>query len=464
MKKFIAILLAVLFFVFSMPVFASAANEDIIASIKGGSAQIGGTITVPISLDVNKGFVTLGIKVSYDADVLEIVCPNHEDGQNCSPSVEKIKFQSGNQAFNSQYHTKNPYHMQWAYGTITEDISTTGKIASITFKIKETAKIGETKVSVDIDQASCYSKKPLTFAGGEATIAIGCANHIGDGNIITQNPTCTEKGVKSFLCSTCGIVARTEELNPTGHTLGEWTKTKEPTLTSEGERTAKCSVCGDVLTETIPKLTTTLEGDKIDIVTDNKQQEKPADGFKVDSTNEETFSGYVKAEIKETFPKENKPIVIGDKTVAAIYNIVLRDTENNKTISNDKIVVITIPVRDSIIAAYENIVLVKEDSKGNYTIINDVKLSNGKFIISGKYGEISKLLIAGNKIAEDATVSQETQSDVSGEMASDSVQSSAQKTENTSSKRINPTLLTVIIVVVLATALAVVYISMKNRF
>jgi hypothetical protein len=555
MKKFLAVLLAMLFCLVSFPIFASAANEDIVASIKGGTAQIGGTITVPVFLDVNKGFVTLGIKVAYDSNILEIVCEDHEEGsRSCSPSVEKVSFASGNQGFNSQYHTNNPYCFQWAYGTASKDISQTGQIASITFKVKNTAKLGDTKVSVEIDQASCYSKEPRTFTGGEANIKLVCFEHISsDTGSITKKPTCTEDGVKTYLCTICGVPAKTENIPAISHNFGAWTKTKtptcteageetricandanhketkeikalghnfgkwtvtkaptcvntgeetrvcandskhkevrtldkarhmvnwqivkEPTVTSEGQRKGDCSVCGNFITETMPKLTTTLEGDKLGLVTDTKEEQKPADGFKVDSTGEETFSGYVKGEIKETFPKNT--IKVDNKTVAAMYDIILSDADNGKTLPSDKVVVLTVPVRDSILSNYNNIALARVDENGKYVVIKEAKLSNKKFVISGKYGSISKLAVIGNKIEnsnatdtnsqDSTTANNESSLDAEQNVASsdENATSNEDTKENTPAKKSNALVWTLAIVAFLGIAFILVLISMIKRF
>lgn len=66
---------------------------------------------------------------------------------------------------------------------------------------------------------------------------------------LTQNPTCTEPGIITYTCESCGD-AYTEDCLPTGHQYVD-TITKEPTCTTEGERTYKCSLCGDTYPEVI---------------------------------------------------------------------------------------------------------------------------------------------------------------------------------------------------------------------
>ena len=225
MKKLISLLLiiAICFGIFSVS--AVAASEDIVVSVAGGTAKKGSTITVPISLDVNKGFATLGIKVYYDADILEIVCPNHQDGQNCSPTIEKRRFNvnSGNSAYNSQYHTVNPYRIQWAYATITDNIYETGQIAAITFKVKDAARYGETKVTVEVDQASSFNNIARTVKGGDATIKVICTSH-------AYTNAC------DTICNTCGDVRKIT------HDY-EWVIDEQNTCGKDGLKHEECAVC-----------------------------------------------------------------------------------------------------------------------------------------------------------------------------------------------------------------------------
>ena len=63
---------------------------------------------------------------------------------------------------------------------------------------------------------------------------------------ITQQPTCTEKGIKAFTCSLCDDVYY-EDVDELGHDyIGRVT---EPTCTSQGFTTYECSRCDDSYTE-----------------------------------------------------------------------------------------------------------------------------------------------------------------------------------------------------------------------
>ncbi len=76
---------------------------------------------------------------------------------------------------------------------------------------------------------------------------------------VTKNPGCVSKGKESQICSVCGEVLSSREIDPLGHDMGDWVITRRPTGTEEGERTRSCSRCDYKETEEIPK--TEEEGD-----------------------------------------------------------------------------------------------------------------------------------------------------------------------------------------------------------
>lgn len=130
--------------------------------------------------------------------------------------------------------------------------------------------------------------------GVQAIVDVSVTEHEWNDGEITTVPTCTETGVKTFTCETCGET-RTEEIKATGHTVvddeavastctntgltagshcsvcNEVLKTQEevpalghtwnagevttaPTYTTAGVKTFTCETCGETRTESIPKL------------------------------------------------------------------------------------------------------------------------------------------------------------------------------------------------------------------
>ncbi|MCD8006953.1 MAG: InlB B-repeat-containing protein [Oscillospiraceae bacterium] len=86
---------------------------------------------------------------------------------------------------------------------------------------------------------------------------LSSTGHDYDEGTVTKEATCTENGVMTYTCKSCGE-SYTEEIPATGHSWDEGVVTKEATGTSEGEMTYTCTVCGDTKTESIPKITFTV--------------------------------------------------------------------------------------------------------------------------------------------------------------------------------------------------------------
>ena len=77
-------------------------------------------------------------------------------------------------------------------------------------------------------------------------------NHNWDGGVITTEPTCTERGEKTFTCTICGNT-NTKKVNATAHSYGAYKVVKEPTNKRKGLKSKTCSVCGKIVYEAIPK-------------------------------------------------------------------------------------------------------------------------------------------------------------------------------------------------------------------
>ena len=136
--------------------------------------------------------------------------------------------------------------------------------------------------------------------------------HAWDTGIVTQEPTCTEDGEKTYTCTcgdtktepikalghdlketvitepTCGTAGSkevtcsrcdfkdTKEIPATGnHAYGDWVIVKEATCTEEGLRTQTCNVCGDVKKEVLPKVDHTWNEGEV-----SKQPTCTEDGIK----------------------------------------------------------------------------------------------------------------------------------------------------------------------------------------
>ena len=94
------------------------------------------------------------------------------------------------------------------------------------------------------------------------TYCTDCNEKISDGKIIpakehswnkgeiTTEPTCKDKGVKTFTCTVCHTT-KTEEIPAKGHQWDEGVITTAPTCENAGVKTYTCTVCNETKTEAI---------------------------------------------------------------------------------------------------------------------------------------------------------------------------------------------------------------------
>ncbi len=75
--------------------------------------------------------------------------------------------------------------------------------------------------------------------------------HTWNAGVVTKEPTCTEAGVKTYTCTTCGAT-KTEAIAALGHVWGAYTVTEHAVNGNDGEKTLTCSRCDT--TESVPLL------------------------------------------------------------------------------------------------------------------------------------------------------------------------------------------------------------------
>lgn len=75
--------------------------------------------------------------------------------------------------------------------------------------------------------------------------------HTWNAGVVTKEPTCTEAGVKTYTCTTCGAT-KTEAIAALGHVWGAYTVTEHAVNGNDGEKTRTCSRCDT--TESAPLL------------------------------------------------------------------------------------------------------------------------------------------------------------------------------------------------------------------
>lgn len=126
--------------------------------------------------------------------------------------------------------------------------------------------------------------------------------HEFDNGTITQEPTCSEEGIKTYKCTLCEE-EKVENISCIPHEYDE-TIDKEPTFDSTGTLTYTCKVCGHSYSEDIPKKERTVS------VTVTDKQNIP----------EDIYNGRYSDRVEFTFTLQNqsdKPV----KGVAGVLHI-----------------------------------------------------------------------------------------------------------------------------------------------
>lgn len=215
-------------------------GEDYVLSFNNGEVHFKGNTNVItssnniISFDVCKFNDYPSAKVIFDHDYTGTI-----NGKICFDSPDTQTHQliiNGNGNFESIYFTKEVNMKQAVQihgGVFNSDISDY---------------VVDDKVCVEVDgKYIVHSHENLT-------------------KIDAKKPTCTEKGnIAYYTCDVCGQLFEDEKgmneltkevsIPAKGHTSDTGTVTKKPTVDAEGVKTYKCTVCGEVVkTESIAKL------------------------------------------------------------------------------------------------------------------------------------------------------------------------------------------------------------------
>ena len=176
MKKTISIIVMILFIVCTTKVYAVKDSFHTTLTINHAQAKRGDTITVTIGLkdiaieSAEKGIGAYTAEIQFDSSVLEYVSVNGTD------KWEAPLYQDG-------FITSN-----------TKDakvVNTTQSIATITFKVKENAKLGETSISLRNFSGSAAGPDILASSNGATKLTIIDNNTTSNSSNNSMN---TQKG------------------------------------------------------------------------------------------------------------------------------------------------------------------------------------------------------------------------------------------------------------------------------
>ena len=188
----------------------------------------GDTVSIPIHFS-NTDACQVTVAVSYDKNIFELV------------SLTGNGWQAGTYLANASL---SPL--------------ASGKIGSLTLKIKNGAPAGTYTIgasireawTIDETKASCSVSGGSVKVEGEAPACI----HVNIEWKETSAATCIKDGAENKFCKDCGADLKETRVIPAkGHDSGKWETKTEPACETEGSRELKCTVCKKVLkTEPIP--------------------------------------------------------------------------------------------------------------------------------------------------------------------------------------------------------------------
>lgn len=243
-KKILCAAFAAMILLSHLCVFAGVENGTADVTLDNVTGLPGQTVTVNVTLSKNPGITGLRFFVTYDARALTL-----------ESAVYTRLGGGGLAAVNTAI---NPFVLLWNVSTY--EFTDTGLLATLTFRINESAGTGDYPLRLTWGKGDCidYDLKNLDvkISGGNIHVDYDGSNcaHKSTGINITKSSTCTEKGSYDVICAACHTKVGSGELAVVEHSYGTSIVTKLPSYTEVGHKEQKCSSCGDVKTEPIPKL------------------------------------------------------------------------------------------------------------------------------------------------------------------------------------------------------------------
>ena len=286
--KIAALAISLIFIIGIMVLPVNAAGNPEI-TVSDASGNIGDEVTVIISFTSNPGIAGFNADITYDKNNLELtdMSGNSGFGGSFMGNVIKSKF--------VWYNASN--------------ITSTGTFTTLKFKIKDTAKPNTYEIGLSYSQGDMSNADgddvTATIHAGKITVTCNhtygswekntaenhkhtckvCGNvetaaHTWDSGKVTEAPTHTKEGTKTYTCTVCGETKTEKVEKLKEHSYGEWTKhddkqhkhscvcgdtqyaahtwdsgkvTKAATCKDTGEKLYTCTACGETKTEAIAK-------------------------------------------------------------------------------------------------------------------------------------------------------------------------------------------------------------------
>ena len=221
MKKFTRILLVALLVVACLPLAALAADS---ATITGGNVTAAPGETVNVSFTITEAtYATYSMSIVYNTD--DMTLTGLAAGE---ASPKGFGFNLDNGRFNCAQDSDEKF---------------SGVVVTASFAVPADAKVGDVyPVTLEVRNVTNAAREQLNVSVVAGSVTIVC-DHKEASWVVTKEPTCTEPGIKSLICSACGAVLDAQEIPAAGHVWGEWIVDVEPGCCAEGHKYRICSVC-----------------------------------------------------------------------------------------------------------------------------------------------------------------------------------------------------------------------------
>ena len=202
--------------------------------VEDASGKNGETVSVPVSIKNNPGFVGAEVKVTYDANALTLVGLAKGDfdvfAEVGDPVVEE-----GVATVEIVLVAMN--------GDMPADVIEDGVIGELQFKINDAAAPAAYDVTVSAIEVVNFNEDVIVVEDGAGKVTVSCNMVL----VPADNTTAPEEAAHYYACS-CGITQGRELCSASEG----WTYEKnDATCTATGSVTAACAVCGYSYSETL---------------------------------------------------------------------------------------------------------------------------------------------------------------------------------------------------------------------
>lgn len=225
MKKLLSVILMLVLLSSLLVVPVQAAGSGSL-SMTSASGSRGDTVTLNVRLNSNPGLVTMSIRVSYDTSVLQLT------------GVSDTGVLVGSQ-LNSSYGS--PYSISWVDGATTANNTSTGTIATFTFKILDNAAIGDSTVTLQFLDSFDTNYAENSFSASSGKVSVVCKSHN------YSSWTKVDEKNHSKTCSVC------QDVKTEAHAWDKGSPVKEANCKEPGETKYTCTACKATKNETVPK-------------------------------------------------------------------------------------------------------------------------------------------------------------------------------------------------------------------